>query len=59
MLGRIKSGDAVASGDAEELTGVEVVNDRRLKVSLSEPRVEFPMLLADPLDETAPERELP
>ncbi len=49
VLGDIEGAAEVASGDSQKLRGIEVIDDRRLKVTLREPRAEFPMLLADPV----------
>ncbi len=49
VLGWITGAQAVASGEAAELVGVEVVDDRTLVVRLEHPRHDFSMLLADPI----------
>lgn len=47
VLGVIQGASAVASGDSDELTGVEIADDRRFNVTLDSPRPDFPMLLSD------------
>ncbi len=47
-LGMIEGSDALISGRSNELAGVTVVDDRTLRVKLSNPRADFPLLLADP-----------
>ncbi len=49
VLGWIEGAEGIVSGDSQELIGVEAVDDRRLNVYLTEPRVVFPMLLTDPV----------
>ena len=49
VFGLIEGADAVTSGESEELTGVVVVDDRTLRVRLTNPRADFPALLADPV----------
>ncbi len=49
VLGSISGAPEVLSGDSEELSGVEVVDDRTLKIRLSQPSAVFPFLLADPV----------
>lgn len=49
VFGLIEGADAVISGESEELTGVEVIDDRTLSVRLTHPRADFPALLADPV----------
>ena len=48
-FGVIEGADAVVSGDSEDLSGVVAVDDRRLQVKLTDPRANFPALLADPV----------
>ena len=47
-LGMIDGSDAVIAGKSKDLTGVEIVDDRTLRIGLSKPRSDFPVLLADP-----------
>ena len=49
VFGLIVGADAVLRGESEDLTGVVVVDDRRLTVKLTDPRADFPALLADPV----------
>ncbi len=49
ILGGIQGAERVVNGDARELTGVEVIDKRRLRVRLVSPRFDFPMLLAHPV----------
>ncbi len=49
VLGWIRAAEAVASGDTEDLIGVEVIDERTIKVNLKSARADFPMLLADPI----------
>ena len=49
VLGGILGADAVISGLESELHGIEVVDDRRLIVNLTEPRPDFPDRISDPV----------
>lgn len=49
VFGLIDGADAVAVGNSEDLTGVIAIDDRTLKVQLTNPRGDFPALLADPV----------
>ena len=49
VFGLVEGADAVISGASEDLSGVVTVDDRTLRVSLTNPRAEFPALLADPV----------
>ena len=49
VLGLISGASEVMSGETEELTGVQAVDDRTLLVTLSEPSATFPFLMADPV----------
>ena len=47
MFGLVEGADAVILGESEDLTGVVVIDDRTLRVRLTNPRADFPALLAD------------
>ena len=47
VFGLIEGADAVILGKSEDLSGVEVIDDRTLRVRLTNPRADFPALLAD------------
>lgn len=49
VFGLVEGADSVILGDSEDLEGVEVVDDRTLRVRLSNPRADFPVLLGDPV----------
>ena len=49
VFGLVEGADAVVLGDSEDLNGVEVIDDRTLRVRLTNPRADFPALLADPV----------
>ena len=49
VFGLIVGTSEVLSGETEELTGVQAVDDRTLLVTLSEPSAVFPYLMADPV----------
>ena len=49
VFGLVEGADAVILGDSEDLNGVEVIDDRTLRVRLTNPRADFPALLADPV----------
>ncbi len=49
VFGLIEGAEEVISGETEELTGVIAVDDRTLTVRLTNPRADFPALLADPV----------
>ena len=49
VLGAIEGAVELAEGSAKELSGVKAVDDRILQVTLSNPRIDFPALLADPV----------
>lgn len=49
VLGAIQGAESVAKGESLALTGVEVVDERRLIVRLDNPRPDFLALLADPV----------
>ena len=48
-FGLIDGAESVVSGNSEDLSGVVVVDDRTLKVKLTDARGDFPALLADPV----------
>ena len=48
ILGMIEGADGLVSGRSDDLIGVVVIDDRTIRVKLSEPRADFPLLLADP-----------
>lgn len=41
--------DAFVAGDAPDVTGLEIVNDLTVRVTLTEPTPHFPMVIADPV----------
>ncbi len=47
MFGLVEGADAVILRESEDLTGVVVIDDRTLRVRLTNPRADFPALLAD------------
>ncbi len=47
-LGNILGTDAVIEGRTKELAGVEAIDDRILRVTLSKPNMGFLMAVADP-----------
>ncbi len=49
ILGSIVGAEAILEGTTEELTGVDAIDDRTLRVTLSAPRVDFAALLAEPV----------
>ena len=49
VFGDVYGSSSVMDGSANEITGVEVVDDRTLQVTLVRPRADFPALLADPV----------
>ena len=49
VFGLVAGAEAVILGESEDLTGVVVIDDRTLQVSLTNPRADFPALLADPV----------
>ncbi len=49
VFGLIDGASAVIDGESSDLTGVTVVDDRTLKMHLTNPRAEFTSLLADPV----------
>ena len=49
VLGAIRGAEAMLSGDAQSLAGVNVIDDATVMVELTRPSVHFPYLLADPL----------
>ena len=49
VFGWIDGATELVSGVSSELSGVKVVDDRRLTVHLTQPRAEFLMLLSDPV----------
>ena len=49
VFGLIDGAESVVAGDSEDLTGIVAVDDRTLKVRLTNPRGDFPALLADPV----------
>ena len=49
VLGLVDGAQEIVLGDSEELHGVVAIDDRTLKVRLTNPRADFPALLADPV----------
>ena len=49
VFGLVEGADAVILRESEDLTGVVVIDDRTLRVRLTNPRADFPALLADPV----------
>ena len=49
VLGGIKGADELLAGRSDELTGIEVVDDRQLIVTLSGPQPDFPARVSDPV----------
>ena len=49
VFGLVEAAEAVILGDSEDISGVVVVDDRTLRINLTEPRADFPALLADPV----------
>ena len=49
VFGLVEGADAVILGESEDLTGVVAIDDRTLRVRLTNPRADFPALLADPV----------
>ena len=49
VFGMVEGAEAMISGESEDLTGIVAVDDRTLKVRLTDPRGDFPALLADPV----------
>ena len=49
VFGLVDGADAVILGDSDDLSGVVVIDDRSLRVRLTNPRADFPALLADPV----------
>ena len=49
VFGLIEGASAVIDGESSDLMGVIVVDDRTLKIRLTQPRAEFTSLLADPV----------
>ena len=49
VFGLVDGADAVILGESEDLGGVVVIDDRTLRVNLTNPRADFPALLADPV----------
>ena len=49
VFGLIDGARAVIDGESSDLTGVNVVDDRTLKIHLTQPRAEFSSLMADPV----------
>ena len=49
MFGLVEVANAVILVDSDDLNGVEVIDDRTLRVRLTNPRADFPALLADPV----------
>ncbi len=49
VLGAIQGAESIAKGESSGLSGVEVVDERRLIVRLENPRPDFLALLADPV----------
>ena len=49
VFGLVEGADAVILGESEDLTGVVPIDDRTLRVRLTNPRADFPALLADPV----------
>lgn len=49
VLGLIAGATDVIEGKSEELTGIKIVDDRTMLVTITEPSAIFPMLLADPI----------
>lgn len=49
VFGLVEGAEAVILGESDDLKGVEVIDDRTLRVHLTNPRPDFPALLADPV----------
>ncbi len=49
ILGGIVGADGLVSGRLDELTGVEIIDERKMFVHLGKPRATFPMMLTDPV----------
>ena len=49
VFGLVEGADANVRGESTDLVGVSVVDDRTLKVHLTQPRADFLALLADPV----------
>ena len=49
VLGTIAGAEQLWNGEAEGLSGVNIVDDRNLTVELVAPRADFPLLLTDPI----------
>ncbi len=48
-FGNIIGADSIASGSVADLTGVEVIDDRTLRITLHHPQVDFPARIASPV----------
>ena len=49
VFGLVEGADAVILRESDDLTGVVAIDDRTLQVRLTNPRADFPALLADPV----------
>ncbi len=49
VFGLVEGADAVISGESEDLSGVVAIDDRTLRVRLTNSRADFPSLLGDPV----------
>ena len=49
VFGLVEGADAVILRESDDLTGVMAIDDRTLRVRLTNPRADFPALLADPV----------
>ena len=49
VLGHIQGADSVVNNETHELSGLEVVDERVIKIRLNEPRSDFVTMLADPV----------
>lgn len=49
ILGDIVGAESLMAGGQGELSGVEIIDERRLRVRLDHPRAIFPMMLSDPV----------
>lgn len=49
VFGLVEGAEAVILGDSEDLSGVVAIDDRTLRVRLTNPRADFPSLLGDPV----------
>ncbi len=49
VFGSVEGARLVMNGTTRELTGIQVIDDRTLRIHLETPRADFPSLLADPV----------